>query len=905
MIFLKKIFLLAFLTWLNSLYAFSQDTWKLVGQVSDSTRRPLATASVYATSTDSLNTFLAFGSSDENGIFTLILDKKVGSVMLHASYLGYEPYKILILQKNNIPNWDIVLAAQKYNLPEIVVSARPSDIIQRNDTTTYQLKYFRDSSEYSVEDILKKLPGVTVKDNGEISVNGKAIDKVLVEGSDMFGHQYTIGTKNIRADFIDQVQVIDRYQDNPVLKNVRFSDAMVLNLKISDTKKNVISGSLDLGAGWGQEWKTYIHSNVFSFSKKAKIIFLGNANNIGQANGAEEIASTYSNGGEKDWKTAPQKTPDFIPNPNIENAGLQPTDVDNGKNTLLSLRSEFNLPQDWILSANTTLGRKKDTQTTDYKQVFSFDNRYEIETKKLLNLNNRFLETELSLQKFNAARTRSFQIFTKLATNLMSSQQNVTKIEENKIYFLQNKFYQENPSGFLSVNYTQKLSENSAIQYQLKAQQAAKPQNFSTANADFPSYFLLDSSYYFLNQRSQFRHRELEFLTKYNFIFRQFPTEISAKYSQSSTDFEVRKELLNDVKTAILLPFSYNSTSSKQIESNAKISYEWTNSVTIIGALQAAWRKSETVSSSASPTAYFLPSVSSKITFQKRWSAIQEMNVGYWLSNFVPANYDLFSANYFTDNFTCLLNNNRISVTKKHKIFISYRRQDLFNSRNYNFFASYQLLPTVWGEQIAFDRSLQVIQPFLSQQPNKNWTVNGNFEQFFQPIKTRFALNIAYGQNFTQSLIFPKNINFFQQSFRSKTSVKIFLFRTNAQLHLEHTFLQTYSSIVQNAASPNVNKANLLEIRFLYKWKAWRLSYVLNKNIVQNSTQQAVNWQNSHFKISKNVLLFRQKTNIELGIYNLENNQQYRSLQNDALFTFSSSVESVARFFFLKFDFSI
>jgi hypothetical protein len=107
------------------------------------------------------------------------------------------------------------------------------------------------------------------------------VEKVMIEGDDLFNQNYTIGTRNIRADMIDKIQAIDRYQDNPLFKGISESERMVLNLTIREDKKYKISGSTTTGAGFGGRARGQTHINLISITKKSKSYILGNANNTG------------------------------------------------------------------------------------------------------------------------------------------------------------------------------------------------------------------------------------------------------------------------------------------------------------------------------------------------------------------------------------------------------------------------------------------------------------------------------------------------------------------------------------------------------------------------------------------------------------------------------------------------
>jgi len=260
------------LTW--SLQAQQQ----LTGTVRDSLGQPIdfATVMLHCTSDGQI---LAYTNTDAKGAFQLQWSKSCDSLRVSARMLGFLPAEKSCLPGEAV---NLTLTAAPNVLREVVVRQDALPISGNRDTTEFRVASFTDSTEFSVEDVLKKLPGMQIDDNGRITFRGKPVERVLIDGDDMFSDNYVIGTRNIRADMISSVQAIDRYQDNPLLKDVRTSERLVLNLKVKEDKKLRPSGSATLGGGWGDEAKWYGHANLFSLHSTAKTYLIANANNTGE-----------------------------------------------------------------------------------------------------------------------------------------------------------------------------------------------------------------------------------------------------------------------------------------------------------------------------------------------------------------------------------------------------------------------------------------------------------------------------------------------------------------------------------------------------------------------------------------------------------------------------------------------
>lgn len=271
----KLIFLIIFFQ-----TSFSQEI-KILGNIKDNANRSIESASVVLLDT-SENT-LAYTYSDENGNYSLAFEKgNTNSIILIVSSLGYskKEIKITVTTKTNF-NENFVLDDKIESLNEVVIESDQKIKIDR-DTTTIKVTRFGNKTEQTVEDILRKLPGIEVLKDGSIKAHGKTIDKLLVEGEDMFDKNYKLLSKNLDAKVLDAVQILDNFEDNPILKKLSNSDKVALNLKLKKDKQNIWFGNILLGAGVVTEnrWKESL--NLGLLRKKIKLFYLADYNNSGE-----------------------------------------------------------------------------------------------------------------------------------------------------------------------------------------------------------------------------------------------------------------------------------------------------------------------------------------------------------------------------------------------------------------------------------------------------------------------------------------------------------------------------------------------------------------------------------------------------------------------------------------------
>ncbi|MDX1902820.1 MAG: hypothetical protein SFU27_01575, partial [Thermonemataceae bacterium] len=152
-------------------------------------------------------------------------------------------------------------------------------IKKNGDTITYKASSFQNGSEKTLGDLLQKMPGLDVQDDGNIYFNNKKIDKLLIEGSNLFGGNYSIGTKNIPSNLIGNLEIIENYQENSPTNFVKDGKETVLNIKLKKGIKTKFFGDVSTSYGLKnfREWQ----SNIFSLAKNTKLYFITHHNNIG------------------------------------------------------------------------------------------------------------------------------------------------------------------------------------------------------------------------------------------------------------------------------------------------------------------------------------------------------------------------------------------------------------------------------------------------------------------------------------------------------------------------------------------------------------------------------------------------------------------------------------------------
>lgn len=246
------------------------------GQILDSLNNPLELANVIAINKNTKG-IVSHGVTDANGRYRLNL-KKDSVYILRASYLGFETWNELFLAASNtVKNINLKISMNQLD-GVTVVEEFPVTI--SGDTITYRTDAFTTGKEKKLENTLEKLPGFEIDEDGQVKVQGKSISKVLVEGKEFFGGDAKMAIKNIPANAVDKVQVLRDFNDIGPLSSVNGRDDLALNITLKEGEKNLWFGDVLIGSGPEDRYRA--HPNLFYYSPKLNINFIGDLNNIGE-----------------------------------------------------------------------------------------------------------------------------------------------------------------------------------------------------------------------------------------------------------------------------------------------------------------------------------------------------------------------------------------------------------------------------------------------------------------------------------------------------------------------------------------------------------------------------------------------------------------------------------------------
>ncbi|GAB2701971.1 TonB-dependent receptor [Mucilaginibacter koreensis] len=312
---MKRFLLFLSLVCLSAI-TYAQKGRPVLGTVVDSTKQTLPGSTIVLTS-EAGDSVATAANGDGRFIFPAVKGTKL--VLLIRSF-GYQTVR----KRFNAANdgkaselGNIVLQAESKQLNTVTITAKATPIVVKEDTVQYNASAYKVREGAPVEDLLKKLPGVDVDANGNVSAQGQSITKVRVNGKDVFGGDVQTITKNLPADIVENMQIVDDYGDQANLTGIRTGEPnKILNITIRKDKNKGYFGQLTAGDGYdGQPApadnnnRYLVNGSLFTFKGDQQIAVLGSLNNtnantfsFGQAGGGfggggRGAGGNFGNGG--------------------------------------------------------------------------------------------------------------------------------------------------------------------------------------------------------------------------------------------------------------------------------------------------------------------------------------------------------------------------------------------------------------------------------------------------------------------------------------------------------------------------------------------------------------------------------------------------------------------------------
>ncbi|SNB31080.1 conserved exported hypothetical protein [Flavobacterium psychrophilum] len=860
-----------------SLNSFSQT---ISGKITNEVSEPLS-ANIIIKDSENRNEVSEFFRANSKGEFTANLKKNYAKIFFEITAFGYESTAESIINpdKNKVYNFNYTLKKETTQLKEVVVVSEKKKFVVKDDTIKFNPSAYRDGTERKVEDLIKKLPGMEVAENGTIKYKGKTVESVQIEGDNLFGYNYAIGTKNISVDMVEQVQAIENYVENPLLKGIVNSDNVSINLKLKKSKVD-LSGNGNFGLPIATDkFITDTSINLLGISKKYKSFGEFGFNNIGINNTIFDYFSNNSNLdremndafytkkaiSEKNYAT------------NLENIR---TNVNNQLNLNYNIIYRFN--KNLSLKANLYFIKDKlsllESNNTFYKteNIIYNDDIQTIKKpdNKTIDLKLTYNTTKKSLLEFDTKFEK--EVINTNSTILQNQSNEINTNLESKSLFWKNK-----------LQYTYRISTNKALQFISTYAINDIPQELSFNQTYFSFAGNLQKSEF---QKQNISNKLLLLGGKKSFKF-VFLVGLNLENNKQNSEWLQNNNLIlgfqnqfNYKKNTLYSDIGFTYVRSK---------FKFEPSL-IINNINQDYNDFISNLNITKSSLIFLPN----LTVSYLVNAKSSINISGNYEETTPNLENLYSNSIIQDNRLIQKNVLNLNLLKNQSYSLRYKFSDLFNSLLTNFSLNYNLKNNTYISSFEIQNNYNTINYFQSPTDISDYSAKLTIEKYFKFIKT----SIKHSSNYNIS----NYINSINGNLRNNTSNNY-----NAYLFLKTTFK--------------------LPVNFENKFNYNRVNFKSENNIntnesLNNSTKILIrpykNWLctfsyeyflpnmkiNTNFKFLDFDIKFKPKQkwlNLTLSAKNLLNNKIYFQVQNTDYYTSVYQSNLINRYFLLTADFTL
>ncbi|MEO9570501.1 MAG: outer membrane beta-barrel protein [Polaribacter sp.] len=272
---MKKILILISFSLTSFIYSQTKD-FTITGSIkSEDDKEILESATVHLERLKD-SSIVAYTITDAKGNFEIAANTSDSKTKLIVSFIGFKPYsKIITAKSQNIGS----LYLKTANRLDAIVIRSSAPITIKKDTVEFNVKSFKTKADANVEDLLKKLPGLEVDAEGAITVNGKPVNKILVNGKPFFGNDPTITTRNLTKDIIEKVQILDTKTNAQAFAG-EDSDGENKTINLTIKKENNKGYFGKVAAGIGTDDRYEYAGLATRFKQSERIGLLAGGNNV-------------------------------------------------------------------------------------------------------------------------------------------------------------------------------------------------------------------------------------------------------------------------------------------------------------------------------------------------------------------------------------------------------------------------------------------------------------------------------------------------------------------------------------------------------------------------------------------------------------------------------------------------
>ncbi len=704
--------------------AYSQKT--ITGVVSDSLNTPLESANIIAKPLQE-KAGIRFAMADNKGRYKLEIESDV-KYEITVSYIGFIEEVLIVDPNSNITSHNFKLVPASENLQEIIIRHEFKPIEIKKDTMTFDVGSFANGNERKMKEILEKLPGVEVDKNGGVTVQGKKVTKMLVEGKSFFGGGTKLAVENIPADALDKIEVIDHFNEVGFMKQVSDSEDLAMNVKLKEDKKKFVFGDLEAGIEAGNDDNGFYlgHAALFYYSPKTNISFIGDSNNIGKSTFTFQDLMRFDGGVSSFLSGRKSLT-------NLYSFTNDNTDVVQNKSQFGAINFSYDASSKLAVSGFGIFSKvfmaHQSESNIEYLQnnTVAFENRMQnSNNRSLLGIGNIKLDySPTSKEKwyYNAqyqSSTNDLLSVLNSVANLNSDTFETIKNADNssvKQYIEWHKSYNNKHTTTFVVNH---------------AYEKNTPQNQWFTDRPFLAGLipLEDDSNYSISQIKKIKNNSIDALFKHYWIINNFNHLYTSIGNNSGTsDFQTsEKQILSNGTINDFASAGFGNDIDYRLN-DAYIGLEykfkigrWTNKP----GLYLHWYNLITNQLNDND-------VISKTLFQPQWNSEFEFNKSenlhftYKLANSFP-NAEQFANQFTLQTYNTVFRGNALLRNERfHTANLRYSKMNMYRGINWNASAVFNQKTKTVRNEIEIDGINQYNTPVITDNPETNWYFYGSF----------------------------------------------------------------------------------------------------------------------------------------------------------------------------------
>lgn len=710
--------------------AFAQPR-ALTGTVTDTLAKPLERANVMARSLPEAGKQegggIKFAMADHQGRYRLELDGRL-SYAISVSYIGYHKQEFVLAAGSDIKEHHFRLVPNPRQLDEVTIDYDYQPVEIKKDTITFRVDAFTSGNERKLKEVLEKLPGMEVDENGRVTFQGNTVNTTLVENKKFFGGGSKLAVDNIPADAVDKIEMISHFSEVDFMKEVLSSDELAMNVKLKKDKKDLVFGDLEAGAG--PSGYHHGHAGLFYFTPENSISFIGDINNIGKSVFTFDDVMRFQ-GGISSYMSNMSR-PSFT---NLSRLSQDNRDVLENKSRFAALNFDrdlsrkFNVSGFGIFSSQLTQSRREEflqyltnQQTTEETRETDRDND---DLMGLANIKLDYSPTRYQKWYYNGQLQLSRNDFQSLLLSQSQVQDNRFESSlDNRNLSL--KQYVEWHKSY-SAQHTTTLVVNHVLDH-------TRPQTQWINDQAFLAGFLplLDDEVYQVSHVERQRSNGIDALFKHYWVinrYGQITTNVGNNYTAANLYTADRQTLLSGAIHDFAPAGFGNSVDYGLNDAYLGLEYRfYIRKLENTASLYGHWYHLNTVQVSGTNTL-------SRFMLEPRWQSKYEFNtteslhLNYRLQNTFPRIGQLnerfsLSAYNAVASGNALLQNERF-----HTGMLRYHKFGLLAGTTISGMLSLNRKVSVIRDELFFEGINQYRMPVMTDNPETNWNASGSYER--------------------------------------------------------------------------------------------------------------------------------------------------------------------------------